>query len=42
MIGVSKTLGYFLLEKVVAAGDEPEMKTHNTDLIKRTMLKEGL
>ena len=33
---------YFLLLYVLAAGDEPEIKTHNTDFSRRTRLKEGL
>jgi hypothetical protein len=40
MVGLVKTC-YFLLI-VPAAGDDPEINTDNTDLTKRSKLKDGL
>lgn len=40
MVGLVKTF-YFLLT-VPAAGDDPEIKTDNTDLNSRNKLKDGL
>jgi hypothetical protein len=33
---------YFLLKLELAAGDEPDTKTDNTEIIKRKMFREGL
>jgi hypothetical protein len=42
MDGLVSTDLYFLLAMLLAAGDAPEIKTANTDLKRRKMLKEGL
>jgi hypothetical protein len=33
---------YFLLKVELAAGEEPDTKTDNTEIIKRKMFREGL
>ena len=40
MGGLVKT--FYFLRMLLAEGDDPEIKTHNTDLNNRNKLKEGL
>jgi hypothetical protein len=42
MVRVSKITNYFLLRNELAAAEEPEIKTHRTDLNNLKMFREGL